>query len=99
VAAVGQDDIGSNDVRNLITILSGNIHQLGRFSGIQVARNPRGLFAFYAELVEQIARLHNLEQPMPETFEFVRKRRADQKRLRREQPLLLSEQSLLGKSF
>ena len=69
---LGQNKIGPDDARQVVAnfFAARKLDQLRRFPGIEITRDPRGLLAFDALLVELIAGALKNEEPMAELFEF-----------------------------
>ncbi len=99
VTVIGQNEIGPNDERQIVAkfFASRELDEVFRFAGVEIARDPRWLFSFDAELVKLIARALENEQPMTKLLELGTKFLLDRKRVGRKQPILVGEQPLRWK--
>ena len=73
VTFIGQNQIRPDNLWQIIPefFLARELDQLRGFPGIEIARDPRRLFAFDAELIELIASALKNEEPMPELLQFL----------------------------
>ena len=72
VSGIGQHQVGPNDHRQLVAelLLTRELDELRRLACVEVARDPRGLFAFDALVIELIARALEDEELVPEPLEL-----------------------------
>ena len=97
IAILGQNEIRTNDQRDIVAklFLARKLDQRSRLPGVKISRDPGGLFAFDASLIEFVARTLENEQPMTELLDFLRECVLDWKRIGRKEKILLSEETFL----